>query len=557
MGPDAKRYKGRLGTLFIAGAIAVIAGLLFPLPAYILDVLLVFSMSLTAAVLIIAFSTRGALEIQSFPLLIVVVTTLRMALSVASGKVILSQGDASTVISLFGRFIVRNNCVLAISLFGIMAVVIFGTICKAVVGIRRTGTVFTAAIVPYKETSIETDLNTGLINDEQAIRLREKVACETKFFTAMVGAARFILCGAIIELVTIIFNIAGGTATGLAAPTTATMSAGFPFCEELPGGALKIYAASTVGAGMIMQISSLLTAVASRYIVRKISAAPPANVQPAEHEVKRIEVAAREVATHNAVELEDNNTINCGQAGVYSDAEPAEITAPPANSNIVTYEAATTEDVEWSDGPITDGDRRKDVSATESKYGCDKYYEAITKSIEDALADEVKTILMGAESVAKLPVTVPVNVAMCLARRNKKCLLIDLDVERGAVSKVFDVDNGSLSGNVQAKAIATCINNLWVWPGSNFHKGNGDPNVMNLKNVITALQSQYDCLIVYAPNIELPTDWEQAASCIAAAMLFGDPESEIENSCIADFHRLLTGCGCEVLTPVEVFAEVV
>jgi hypothetical protein len=128
---------GRTGFLFIAGAIAIIAGLLFPLSAYVLDVLLIFSMSLTMALLIITFSGRGALEVSGFPLLIVLVTMLRMALSVACSRLILSQGNAGTIIGLCGSIFVINNMMLAVLIFGILMMVSFGTICKAVKGISH------------------------------------------------------------------------------------------------------------------------------------------------------------------------------------------------------------------------------------------------------------------------------------------------------------------------------------------------------------------------------------------------------------------------------------
>jgi len=159
-GPGTGQNGAR--TLFTAGVIAVVAGLLLPLPAHILDVLLIFSVSLTAAVLIITFSARGALQVQGFPLLIVLATMLRMALSVACSRLILSQSNAGTIISLFGSFVVRNNCVLAILVFGALAIVIFRTICKAVKDISGAATEFTADIVPIKQITRARPLTYGV-----------------------------------------------------------------------------------------------------------------------------------------------------------------------------------------------------------------------------------------------------------------------------------------------------------------------------------------------------------------------------------------------------------
>ncbi len=196
------------------------------------------------------------------------------------------------------------------------------------------------------------------------------------------------------------------------------------------------------------------------------------------------------------------------------------------------------------------------------------YYEAIAELIESrggsrtqpfrkaGRSAPTKTTLMAAESVKELPVTIPVNIAVHLAQRNQKCLLIDLDLKRGVISKVFDIDSGDGSNRVRGEAIATCINNLWVWAASNFNKGDGETEVTNIKDVIARLESRYERLVVYAPNIKLLADRCRIADCVGAAILFGS-KSKIEGSSISDFHKLLKSSGCEILKPTEVFAGAV
>jgi len=519
---DCKRNRERLGSLFIAGAIAVIVGLLFPLRGRILDVLLIFSLSLTVAVMLITFSARAALQVMGFPLLIVLTTMLRMTLSVACSKSILSQDNAGTIISLFGSTIVSNNCVLAIFIFCTVVAVIFGIICKAANGISRTSAEFTADVVSIKQISIDSDLNAGVINKNQALNLREKMTREAGFFFAMAGAAKFILYGALIELVIIIVNIVGGMAIGTVTPATAEMS-------------LKTYATLAVGAGMTTQISALLVAMASLYLVHKSSESLFANVPSSEQEfTERIEVAAREVRCPRAVESEYDN--------------------------IEAEKKVITEDLEWFDEPAA-GENEKDdlflwfIEDLKDSY----YYETIVELITSKSADEAKTILMAAESVQELPVTIPVNVAIRLAQKGQKCLLIDLDLERNAISKVFDVDSANHSGNVQTKTMATstCISNLWMLPASNLGKSDRDLNATNIKDLIGSIKSHYDRLIIYAPKIKLSADRDIIAACVQAAILFGkksEPESEFESSAINDFYKLLITYGCAIFRPVEDFA---
>ena len=577
-GPGARANGAR--TLFTAVVIAVIAGLLLPLPAYILDVLLIFSVSLTAAVLIITFSARGALQVQGFPLLIVLATMLRMALSVACSRLIVSRGNAGTIVSLFGSIAVRNNCVFTILVSGALAIVIFRTICKSAKDIRRAATEFTADIVPIKQISIDSDLNAGVINESEALNLRSKIAREAGFFVAMAGAARFILCAAVIELVIVIVNIVASMAIGIVGGTTAGIS-------------IKTYTTLAVGAGLMTEIPALVAALASGYLVRKSSVSPAANDELAEQALERIKVGGgvrapfcdllqgrpNEIAATQAQELEYGNAVNFAEPVEYIDAEITEITNPAASANIETGKIVS-EDLEWVDESrpsegldesqyIGNEDEKNDLSLWVWEEIKDSdYYEAIAELIESRGGSRTqpfrragrtaptKTTLMAAESVEELPVTIPVNVAVRLAQRNQKCLLIDLDLKRGAISKVFDIDSGDGSNRVRGEAIATCINNLWVWAASNFDKDDGNTEVTNIKDMIARLESQYERLVVYAPNIKLLADRCRITDCVGAAILFGS-KSKIESSSISDFHKLLKSSGCEILKPTEVFAGAV
>jgi hypothetical protein len=520
-GPETQQMGTR--TLLIAGAIAVVGGLLFPLSAHILDVLLIFSVSLTAAALVTTFSARGALQVQGFPLLIVLATMLRMALSLSCSKLILVQGDAGTIISLFGTIFVRNNPVLAILVFGTLAAIIFGIIYKTVKAISRTGTEFTADIVPIKQISIDSDLNAGVINKSQALSLREKIARERGFFVAMAGAARFILCCAVIELVIVIVNMVGSMTMGVAGGTTTAIP-------------IKTYATLAVGAGMMTQISALVVAAASVYLVRKSSVSAAVNVGAVEQGfTKRIKVVAK------------------------APGESAEITNPAANPDIKDEKKVITEDLEWFD-ESAEGENEKDdfdLWVWEEIKDSD-YHEAIAALIESKSTDEARMILIAAERVEELPVTIPVNIAMRLAKRGRKCLLVDLDSQRDAISKVFELDSAEHGDEAQRKAAATarptCISNLWVWSANNSGKGDCDGDMTNIKDALASLESRYDRLVIYAPNLKVRADSNTIASCAQAAMLFGS-KGEFEGSSISDFRKLLNSHGCTIFEPSNGFAE--
>lgn len=520
-----KFNKERWGTFFTMGAITVIASLLLPLPPHILDVLLIFSTSLTAAMLIITFSATTALQVQGFPLLIVLATMLRIALSTTSAKLTLLHGNAGTIVGLFGSIFVRNNCVLAILVFGTLTMLIFGAICKAVKSINKTTSDFNTDIVPIKQIGIDNDLTTGIIDNSQAISLQEKIARQAYFFISMAAAAKFLLCAAIIELAIVTANIIASMAIGTATPTAEGIS-------------VKTYATLVVGSGMITQICALLTAVASEYLVRKSSVNPADNAGLTEKEYpETIEVLATEATPANTTESQYDNSVN------------------------YIGKKETIEDIEWFDETTADENKKDNLSLwIWDKIKDGDCYQAIAELINAKSDDAAKTVLMAAESIEVLPVTIPVNTAIHLAKKNRKCLLIDLDSQRNAVSKVFDIDNRKSKNKAQAEkfaiAIPTCISNLWVWPANNFAKANGNSNSTNTKQAIASLKGQFDRLIIYAPSVKLPADLESIVGCIQTAMLFGS-KSKSGNYHINKLGEFLNGCSCAILEPKQALAQTI
>ena len=572
VGPETRcepRIVSRNDFLLTAGAIAVIAGLVFPLSGHILDVLLIFSISLTAAVLIITLSAREASEVSGFPLLIVLSTALRMALSVACAKLILFQCDGGTIINALGQLAAGGNVMLTILVFCLPATIILRIVCKAVKGISHSVAEFGCGVAAMRELSIDSDLGAGAINKEQATNLRAIIARERRFFAAMNSAAKFMRCDAVIELLIIIANIVISTAIGVAASTSV----------EITG---QMYVALAVGAGIVTQLSVLIAAVSAEHLVRKSATAGGFDTEGRVSRrigTERIKVAASEVVVPERAEpqyckttipIDDAIMIESRFIESNSTETGSLITGPGTDPN----EEFNTADFKRPDESQNAGsyDNKDDLSLWACKEIEDStWYKLIAELIESKSTDEVKTILMAAENGEELPVTVPVNVAMCLAQKNKRCLLIDLDFERGAISRVFEIDSVNISNDRQAKAIVTdtakgekerfgiptCIGNLCVWPGNNCRKADEDTGATNLRELTAELESRYDRLIIYAPNIRLLSDWKDVAKCTKTAILFGEngPKNDTEQSCIGDFHELLISCGSEVLKPTEVLAE--
>ncbi|MHC4572553.1 MAG: FHIPEP family type III secretion protein [Planctomycetota bacterium] len=538
--------------LFILGAIAVITGLLFPLPSHILDILLIFSASLTAAVLIITLSAEGVLQVQSFPLLMMSHTTLRMALSVACAKMILLEGCAGTIVNLLGQFTVGSNLVLTVPIFGLVLIVTFGMVFKAAKGISLLSEEFVSEVFGFEQGIIDRDVDAGAINESQARGLRAKIAREAGFFAAMGAAAKFVLFDAVIELAVSIVTIAASVGMGIAAATAAETS-------------LRTYVTLAVGAGMVTQTSILAATIASKYLVRKcfvLTGYKHKVLQIERGEPERIKVAAKDVASAQNIEsyygnapVADNNT--AGVQSQFVEREPSENDDATGTAGFAGSAKTAAEEAEWFDESQGVGsDSKEDKSSLWSgpEITDNNSYRDIAELIESRSANEAKTILMGAESIEDLPVTIPVNVAINLAQKHK-CLLIDLDLERNAVAKVFYDDNEDREGPQDGVGVPTCINNLWIWPARSLCEGDNDSHLSRFKDLITTLGTQYDHLILYAPNVKSLVALEQAANVVGTAMLFGDRVDEFGNFHLSDVHRRLIGCGCEILEPAGVFAE--
>ncbi len=499
---------GRGDFLFTAGACAIIVGLLFPLSGRVFDVLLIFSISLTVAVLIVTFSARRALEVSGFPLLIVLTTSLRTVLSTASVRLIFSGADSGTIIDFFGDFAIGNSEKPAILIFAIAAIICFVVICKAVKSIRRTAAEFTCDIAPVRQIGINSDLDAGLIDENQALSLRRQITGEVGFFVAMSGAARFILCIAVIELFIAIVNITASV----------TIPAATSITSALPP---RTYANLAVGSGMMIQIPALLAALSCGLLVRKSWACAVANntLDESQHsQSKRIKIVATEVRPGTSTQLQHDDTI----------------------SYVETKEKAVAKDADWLDEK-SEKDNLGMWSWKEIKER--NRYDAIAKLIEDKSGKDAGTILMAAENVEELGVTVPVNIAIHLAKKGRKCLLIDLDSARNAVSKVFDIEtDGPGRGE-----IAACIKNLWIWPASNLGKG----DATEFKNTICDLQSRYDRLIIYAPNVKALDGCKTIADSVGSAILFG-AEDRGADSAVSSLGALLISCGCEILEPESI-----
>ena len=244
--------------VLVVGLVAVLATLIIPLPTLILDMFLACSISLAIAVLIVTLSSKEALDLSTFPSLLLFVTLFRLSLNVASTRLILLNGDAGKIIETFGGFVAGGSFVVGLVIFLILVVIQFIVITKGAERISEVYARFTLDAMPGKQMAIDADLNAGTITETQANDRRAKIIKESEFYGAMDGASKFIRGDAKAGLIITAVNLIGGIAMGY--------SRGISIA-----GAVRTYSVLSIGDGLVSQIPSVIIAVSSGFLVTKIS----------------------------------------------------------------------------------------------------------------------------------------------------------------------------------------------------------------------------------------------------------------------------------------------
>lgn len=252
------------------GIIALLAVLVVPLPAALLDVGLALSVTASVLVLMVAVFLARPLDFTSFPTLLLLTTLLRLSLNVATTRLILSRGNegpaaAGHVVQAFGGFLMGGDVVIGVILFAILLVVNFMVITKGSGRIAEVAARFSLDAMPGKQMAIDADLSAGLINEATARVRRRELEEESGFYGAMDGAAKFVRGDAIAGLLITVINIFGGLAIGL-------IRHGMPFAE-----AAATFTTLTVGDGLVSQIPALLVSTAAGIVVTKGGVEGPAD----------------------------------------------------------------------------------------------------------------------------------------------------------------------------------------------------------------------------------------------------------------------------------------
>ena len=242
----------------------VLAMMVLPLPAFLLDIFFTFNISLSIMILLAVIYVRRALEFATFPTVLLGATLLRLGLNVASTRIVLINGHtgshaAGHVIAAFGQFVVGGNYAVGMVVFTVLVIINFVVITKGAGRISEVSARFTLDAMPGRQMAIDADLNAGIITQAEAIVRRQEVREEADFYGAMDGASKFVRGDAIAGILVVFINLFGGTIIGAAQHGMSLADAG------------RTYALLTIGDGLVAQIPALLLSVAVAILVTRVS----------------------------------------------------------------------------------------------------------------------------------------------------------------------------------------------------------------------------------------------------------------------------------------------
>ncbi|MCJ8348453.1 flagellar biosynthesis protein FlhA [Moritella sp.] len=242
--------------------LATLGMVVLPIPAFLLDVFFSFNIALSLLILLVSVYVNKPLDFAAFPTVLLIATLLRLALNVASTRVVLLEGHnggdaAGQVIDAFGSVVIGGNLAVGLIVFMILMIINFAVVTKGAGRIAEVSARFTLDAMPGKQMAIDADLNAGIIDQEQAKQRREEVTQEADFYGSMDGASKFVKGDAVAGLLILFINIIGGLIIGISQHDLSFAEAG------------EIYTLLTIGDGLVAQIPSLLLSIAAAIIVTR------------------------------------------------------------------------------------------------------------------------------------------------------------------------------------------------------------------------------------------------------------------------------------------------
>jgi Mrp family chromosome partitioning ATPase len=542
----SQKLFARGDIIFVVASLSLLCGFVLPLGGKMLDLLWVVDLCLATMVIVIAFSARDSGELSSFPVLLATATLLRIVTGVASARMIVLDGVGSTIITAVGEFISTGSHIWTLMIMCICAVVVWAIISMSAKRISAASAMFISDILPIKLIGVESDLNTRMIDLDEAANLRERIAREKQFYLNMTGAAKLLHCDGAIAGLVVIISIGGQWVV-----SSMNRSGAVSGIEE--------YTVLESGMAVLMLLPAVLVAISSAYLLSKSNLSISAAEEREEKQTsEKVEVVSEETGKKETVELlnPDFTKVPQGKRKVVESTDAAVGDTVVSDESIASFEPIIDEAkeirTESKEAYPKETALLEETESTQEKgdgitlvldefEDIEDYYGKIVKLVCDAPKSS-SAILFAAESVDELPVTVAVNVGIKSVQEGFRTLLIDGDPEREAVAMVFDVK----PENAAKDSVETCIGDLFVWTA-----GKGDEKGPSVSDMISGMASKYERVIVYCPNMQGAGVGNAAAAACDGAIVFSE-DGEVNE----ELAEVLKKNGCKVIASVKQYQEV-
>ena len=495
--------------IFTAAALSLLAGFLVPFSPRVLDIFWGLNLCFSMVLLLITFSAKSTSELSGFPQLMLFGVLLRIILAVTSAKLVIHNGLGGIIIEALGKPLSQTSPVWIIIIIPITAVVVMILVYGAAKRIAKASVNFTLETLPLKQASVKTDLNMGLITDKEAENLDEKIKQETRFYLNMAGVGKLLLCEGMITGLVVIITIAGlasMSAIGRMGPESHT--------------SFGLFASLAAGAAVLTLLPELFIVLGTAHLLSKSSLTLQTdNKKTTAQQAETIEIISNETGKSEKVELLNPD---------FAKAPAQQIEIQQNNENITSFEPVSKR------SEIPPSPPEPEVSPPAQKpAGIEDYYKDISSRIERLSKDQMP-VLLAAERIGDLPVTIAVNTAILLTQKGHKCLLIDADPERNAIAKVFEIP----LDKIKNRGVPTCIENLSIWTSRKLP----DAEAASLKKLIDVATKRYDRVMIYAPNMNSAKIREKLPLVAANAVIFS-ADNEVDNALC----KLMDSGDCQTL----------
>lgn len=453
-------------SVFVAASLALLAGLLVPVSPAVLAILWVCVLCLAGAVTMICLAAGNSADLVGFVPLMSGLTLLRLAALAAAARRIIAHLPADPVLGTTGAFLAGKWPLGAVLICLVLAVIVSVVVFAAGQKILLASSGYIGRILPLKRIGIETDVRMGVIDEEQARTLARRIVSEFRFFAGMQGVGTLIRGEIAIVVLVLLACVLLGMLTG---PAEASSGPEF-MAQTIP---------PVVGLAILTLIPLVTAAAACGAMMGRDTLTLRSEKEQTEPTpaAKKISIVTRDTGEEEEVELLNPDFVgNGGSQERIADFEP--LGEADWGSGEQTAKTTFQRELEALE-------EKADVAAEWACRSAEEYYEKLSRMI---LAQERRHVVLAAETLGDLPVTVAVNVAIRLAQKHKKILLVDTDPARNALARVFDLDPQMLV----KKVLGTCFENLSVCtvPAAKINK---------LLAKTEALRS-HEMLLIYAPQ---------------------------------------------------------